>query len=510
MNWPMVRMGLSRWHDSHVTLANVAIVNTAMRRPGYLKQTLASWEAVRGIGDIHSFTLALGYDEDNFMPVLNAYNRFRQSAGLGQRARVKMDSAAARESRGMHRAIAEAGNHVFADPSVEFVVFGEEDVVVSTDVLEYMEWAREKFAGDDQVLCVLAHSQSGQGWDAHEPAQDADADQAAVRLLPYFNAWGWATWRDRWEKVLAVHWDMRCDSGGPLDSGYDHHIHRRIIPQGGFACAVPDASRSQNIGREGGWASNAESFAFSQAQSFRAHREPVSYVLTGPRPVTKLDMTDPVEVSAVLWEGFRGYELGYDVGANCGQSVGPMLGICKRVVSAEPSPDSFAVLEAEWGGDARVTLYPVAVSGADGEVVLAQPGGRPLRTGQLVTPGIAGMEWSPADWSTVPASTYPARSLDSLAAETGVPDFIKVDTEGHEAQVLAGAAGVLAEGRTDWLVEFHSPGAHEECVRLLQAAGCAVETVRHPHYPAGSAMSKQHGWIKAMAPARTRAAGEAA
>ena len=509
-------MGLPGWHDVSVTLGNTAIVNTALRRPQYLAETLSSWETARGIEQVHSFTLALGYDEDQFMPVLNAYDRFRKATGLGQRARVKMDSAAARASRGMHRAIAEAGNAVFEDPAVEFVIFGEEDVLVSSDVLEYFAWAREKFAGDDQVLCVLAHSASGQGWDRHEPAQDADADQDTVRLLPYFNAWGWATWRDRWEQVMVRSWDWSCDSGGPTGSGYDWNLAVRVIPQGGFAAVVPDASRSQNIGRDGGWASNAESFAFSQAQSFRAERDPVRYQLVGPRPVTKLDMTDPVEVAAVLWDGFKGYELGYDVGANCGQSISGMLGICKRVVSAEPSPDSYAVLEAEWGANPSVSLYRVAVSDSDGEVVLAQPGGRPLRTGQLVTPGTEGMEWSPPDWSAIPSATYPARTIDSLAAETGVPDFVKVDTEGHEVQVLAGAAGVLAAGGTDWLIEFHSPGAHEECLRVLREAGCAVETVRHPHYPPGSAMSRQHGWIKAMAPARSQtgrpgeATGEAA
>jgi hypothetical protein len=42
---------------------------------------------------------------------------------------------------------------------------------------------------------------------------------------------------------------------------------------------VPDASRSQNIGRLEGWASSDWSFSFSQAQSFRPHREPGKYTL---------------------------------------------------------------------------------------------------------------------------------------------------------------------------------------------------------------------------------------
>lgn len=264
-------------HGGDAGMNGTAVIVTALKRPRYLRETLESWSAARGTSDLHSFTVALGWDEARHAQQVRAVSEFRDRSGLGSRVRIKPDSSAARASRGMGRAIAEAADHVLADPAVEFLVFGEEDVVVSSDVLEYMTWAGRVFADDEQVLAVCAHSRGGQGWDRHEPAQDADADQSAVRLLPYFNAWCWGTWRDRWEKVLRPRWDMECDSGGAMDSGYDHHIHSRIIPQGGYLCAVPDASRSQNIGRDDGWASTAESFAFSQAQSFRAQRELVNY-----------------------------------------------------------------------------------------------------------------------------------------------------------------------------------------------------------------------------------------
>jgi FkbM family methyltransferase len=217
----------------------------------------------------------------------------------------------------------------------------------------------------------------------------------------------------------------------------------------------------------------------------------------GSRPVTKLAMTDPIQVAAILWEGFTACDLGFDVGANCGQSIGAMLKICKRVASFEPSPHSFAVMAAEWEGSPAVSLHNIAVSDHDGDVGLAQLGGRQLSTGQLVTPGTRGMEWDPGDWSAVATVICPARTIDSLAGEIGAPGFVKVDTEGHEVQVLAGAAELLTAGGTEWLIEFHSPGGHQECLRMLQDAGCAVETIRHPHYPEGSRMRKQHGWIKA-------------
>ena len=77
----------------------------------------------------------------------------------------------------MHRAIAEAADHVLKDPSVEFLILGEEDLVVSSDALEYFTWARQEFARDERVLAVCSHSPGGQGWDERGAADDAGADQ---------------------------------------------------------------------------------------------------------------------------------------------------------------------------------------------------------------------------------------------------------------------------------------------------------------------------------------------
>ena len=249
----------------------IALMITAKSRPQYFRQTLTSWALTDGANTILSdVVIALG----------------RSSREMEQRklvkeivpgARLWLDSDRAAASNGMHRAIAEGATRVFAALKPDFLIFGEEDVVVSSDMLKYMAWAAEKFKDDERVLLVNGHSRGGQGWDPHEPAQDADADQEAVRLEPYMNAWVWGTWADRWEKILEPQWDYECDSGGPMDSGYDWQIATRIIPQGNYLAVVPDASRSQNVGREGGWASSDWSFSFSQAQSFRSNRESPIY-----------------------------------------------------------------------------------------------------------------------------------------------------------------------------------------------------------------------------------------
>lgn len=248
---------------------DMAVMITACKRPYYLKDTLASWKAARGVEHLRDFVVALG-DSARGSEQLGVIG----SSGVG--ARIVPDRL---PGQAMHRPIAEAIDGLFQTAGREFVIASEEDVVVSSDVLEYFAWAKAEFADDPRVLCVCAHSVGGQGWDKHVAAQDADADQAQARLLPYYNAWCWGTWKNRWP-VLWETWDFDCNSGdsaGP--SGYDWNIAVRVIPEGNFLCVVPDASRSQNIGEDEGWASNPWSWTFSQAQSFRRDRDPVEYKL---------------------------------------------------------------------------------------------------------------------------------------------------------------------------------------------------------------------------------------
>jgi len=176
-----------------------------------------------------------------------------------------------------------------------------------------------------------------------------------------------------------------------------------------------------------------------------------------------------------------------------------------KVVSFEPSPDSFAAaadiirmhhLNAE--------ALNIALSDHDGYVALAYPAQEQRETGQLVTPGTKGMEWEPLDWGLVDHLHVPCKRADTVAAERGIPDFMKVDTEGHEVKVLQGATWIMSEGKTDFLVEFHTPDNHDECQRMLQHASYTVETVRHPHYPPHTHMWHQHGWIRAFNPRHAR------
>lgn len=199
---------------------------------------------------------------------------------------------------------------------------------------------------------------------------------------------------------------------------------------------------------------------------------------------------DPPEIQAQLWREFTG-TVGWDVGANCGHTIGIMRQRFDKVVAFEPADECIPFLQG-----AGATVVQLAVSDVDGHINLLELPDK-IDTGQLVSDGITGMEWSSDDPNRT-LRQVPARRLDTLLDEMEQPDFIKVDVEGHELRVLHGAARMLSDIRPAWLIEFHSSDLAHECSRILVEHDYTVMTVRHPHYAKNSDLYFQHGWLRAF------------
>jgi FkbM family methyltransferase len=71
------------------------------------------------------------------------------------------------------------------------------------------------------------------------------------------------------------------------------------------------------------------------------------------------------------------------------------------------------------------------------------------------------------------STEVPVTTLDEEMASAGVPDFAKIDVEGHELAVLQGARSLLAQRRTVILLEVTRGG--QETMDLLRSAGYVVQ-----------------------------------
>jgi FkbM family methyltransferase len=140
-----------------------------------------------------------------------------------------------------------------------------------------------------------------------------------------------------------------------------------------------------------------------------------------------------------------------DVGANLGYFLlllESVIGPRGEVVCLEPEPDNLRELarNVRVNGLGNVVVLPIAAGDCDGFA--------PLRRGinAVVNPG--GSE----------SFTVPLRRLDSLLSAP--VDFIKIDVEGFELQVLRGAQRVLQQ-RPTVVVEVH-PGLLDSTHRIAE------------------------------------------
>lgn len=148
-----------------------------------------------------------------------------------------------------------------------------------------------------------------------------------------------------------------------------------------------------------------------------------------------------------------------DCGANVGlfsAAVAPLTRIHPELhlYAFEPNPDTFARLAKTLEGY-RVELFNIALSDRSGSLGF--------------TEGVTSGVYTPRDteWRGAPLYHVQCRRLDEIGI-TGVNLVLKVDVEGHEWEVLAGAEGLFRQNRID-AVFIDGTSREPKIVEMLRA-----------------------------------------
>ncbi len=231
---------------------SIDLVFTSYCRPDYLAETLYSWSKVRGIQSIKKTLF------------LEPSNVEDQMLATVERSGLEIEVVRNPVKQGVLTNPWKALNWSF-DRGSEFTVLGEEDLVVSSDILEYFEWARLAYSPEEALgVCSYTAGPAGQ-------------DERSTFLHEFFEVWVWGTWRYSWFEHIKDTWDHDYSTGLPngTQAGWDWNLSRLSASVKPFVHVA--SSRSKHIGEHGGTHMTPGMFASMPCPSYTLERSTVDF-----------------------------------------------------------------------------------------------------------------------------------------------------------------------------------------------------------------------------------------
>ena len=167
-----------------------------------------------------------------------------------------------------------------------------------------------------------------------------------------------------------------------------------------------------------------------------------------------------------------------DIGANIGYVTSWLSKRWPRVTSFEPTPLTFECLQLNCTRS-HIRLHNLGLSNINGNLCFATSDVKPDQNQIITNESKLRKHWG--------FTRVPTRRLDSFNFNT--VDFIKIDVEGHEYQVIQGALGTIQRCRPAIMIEISYEGKlldheissdHKQTVSVIENLG--YQTVwQHKH-----------------------------
>lgn len=152
----------------------------------------------------------------------------------------------------------------------------------------------------------------------------------------------------------------------------------------------------------------------------------------------------------------------FDIGAHVGDRIKALRALGARVVALEPQKPLFRILRLLHGFDRKVVLIRHAAGRSTGEAMFRINSANPTvstLSNDFVAASKGAKGWEGQVWDR--AETVEVTTLDALIANHGMPDFVKIDVEGFESEIIAGLSHPV-------------PALSFEIVTMSKAAGLAA------------------------------------
>ena len=177
----------------------------------------------------------------------------------------------------------------------------------------------------------------------------------------------------------------------------------------------------------------------------------------------------------------------FDIGANIGNRVATLRRLGLRVVAVEPQPQCYSLLQSSFGADHNVTLINKAAGRVPGTATMMVSDVHVLSTFSQSFIDATGRSGRFGDIAWDKTITVEIVTLDALIAQYGVPDFIKIDVEGFELEVVRGLSRPINLISLEWTPELTDNLI--ECIAHLNKLG---------------PISCNFSWVESMRMARSK------
>lgn len=155
----------------------------------------------------------------------------------------------------------------------------------------------------------------------------------------------------------------------------------------------------------------------------------------------------------------------FDIGANVGDKTYMFLENGAKVICFEPQSDCTKILRKKYGNDKRVVIVEKGLADKNGKMLLSV-------CSQANTISTFSDEWKKgrfADYTWDKSDEVEVITLDDAIHTYGFPQYIKIDVEGFEYQVLCGLSKPVPYLSFEFTIEFLDRA--KQCVSHLEKLG---------------------------------------
>lgn len=194
---------------------------------------------------------------------------------------------------------------------------------------------------------------------------------------------------------------------------------------------------------------------------------------------------EPIDMMLMMFEG----KTCYDIGANMGYISLVMSSNFENVYAFEPSL-IYKKLKKNVSKNKKIHPVNIAISDHDGKLVMTKRE-IPWRSGQLVAYG-GRIDDEDAWGKLISQVTVDCKKIDSM--DLPKPDFIKIDVEGFELDVIHGAQETIKKHKPSIFIEIHS-SALGIAINDILSPLYQIYHVSHPHYEENAKIKKEHYFL---------------